>query len=90
MTALYRPILFVLCTALSYSIGQAALADTGDKLTQFEDGIVMTEFSSGSGFEVTGGGGRFNFDYKTKTLTMESAKQHIKANFHDDSSISSR
>ena len=45
-------------------------AKADDKITDFGDGMKMTEYGDSSGFKMTGGGVEFTFSYKTKELVV--------------------
>jgi hypothetical protein len=48
----------------------AANNEHKSKVTDYGDGIKMSEYKDKSGFEMDGGGTRFLFDRKTKTLLL--------------------
>lgn len=45
-------------------------AKADDKVTDFGDGMKMTEYGDASGFKITGGGAEFTYNYKTKEMTV--------------------
>jgi hypothetical protein len=55
-----------------------------DKITDFGDGIVMTEHQDCSGFKMTGGGAEFIFNYKTKELVVTQGEQKVSLNWNDN------
>jgi hypothetical protein len=49
-----------------------------DKIIDYGDGIVMTEFEDLSGFKITGGGAEFTFHYKTQEMiVMQNQQQQV-------------
>jgi hypothetical protein len=58
-------------------------ARADDKITDFGDGMVMTEYRDSSGFKVTGGGAEFVFNYRTKELVVIQGAQKNSFNWTD-------
>ncbi len=67
--------IFALSTVASaFPPANAAESAEKVKITNYGDGIQMTEYADRSGFEMDGGGARFVFDRKTLRVKMIDAK----------------
>ena len=72
-------ILSLVVTSLCAS---AAIADQSiSTVTDYGDGIKISDYADASGFKAEGGGGVFKYDSTTKTITLTTSEVSLQKSF---------